>query len=64
MAHIWRAVAPEPRAALDTHFDAVVCALLVDMGGRLWRAREAAVTALADLIQVRNMHSMCVTFLC
>lgn len=52
MTHIWRALVDDPKQALDSHFAAVVRELLKDMGGRLWRNREAACSALADLLQV------------
>lgn len=52
MGHIWRALVPEPRRALEAHFGAVAAELLREMGGRLWRSREAACAALADLLQV------------
>ncbi|KAK9834910.1 hypothetical protein WJX81_007994 [Elliptochloris bilobata] len=54
MTHIWRALVPEPRKALEAHFDAVAAELLREMGGRLWRSREAACAALADLLQGRR----------
>ncbi len=44
----------DPRAALDAHFDAVAGEVLREMGARLWRAREAACAALADLVQARG----------
>ncbi len=53
MTHIWRALVDDPKQALDAHFEAVVRELLKDIGGRLWRNREAACAALADLLQVR-----------
>ena len=53
MAHIWRALVPDPKKALETHFGAVAAELLREMGGRLWRSREAACAALADLLQAR-----------
>lgn len=53
MTHIWAALVPEPRAALDTHFGAIADELLREMGGRMWRNREAACLGLADLLQVR-----------
>ena len=52
MAYIWRALVPEPRKALEAHFDAVAAELLREMTGRLWRSREAACAALGDLLQV------------
>jgi hypothetical protein len=56
MAHIWAALVPEPRAALDAHFGAIADELLREMGGRMWRNREAACLGLADLLQVRFLE--------
>lgn len=42
------------RAALDAHFSAVAGDLLKEMGGRLWRNRQAAAAAFADLLQGRR----------
>jgi proteasome component ECM29 len=53
-AAIWAALVADPRAALDEHFDAIVAELLRDLGGRLWRAREAAAGALADALTGRR----------
>ena len=61
MSQIWRALVDDPRAALDAHFDAVVAELRTEMGGRLWRNREAACSALADLVQVRWCCMPCQT---
>ena len=52
MSHIWAALVPEPRTALDAHFGAIADELLREMGGRMWRNREAAALGLADLLQV------------
>ena len=52
MTQIWTALVPEPKAALDAHFGAIADELLKEMGGRMWRSREAACLALADLLQV------------
>jgi hypothetical protein len=51
---IWGALVSDPRAALDEHFDAIVRELLRDLGGRLWRGREAAAGALADALTGRR----------
>ncbi len=51
---IWSALVSDPRAALDEHFDAIVRELLRDLGGRLWRGREAAAGALADALTGRR----------
>ena len=58
MTHIWAALVPEPRAALDAHFGAIADELLREMGGRMWRNREAACLGLADLLQV----SICLAY--
>lgn len=62
MAHIWRALVDNPKEALDAHFEAVVRELLKDIGGRLWRNREAACAALADLLQVQTCWQERVTY--
>ncbi|KAK9810293.1 hypothetical protein WJX72_008148 [[Myrmecia] bisecta] len=54
MAHIWRALVAEPKKTVDEHFDAIVAELLKEMGGRLWRNREASCLALSDLLQGRR----------
>lgn len=54
MAAIWRALVPEPRAAVEAHWDAIAGELLGEVGGRLWRNREAACLGLADLVQVSS----------
>jgi proteasome component ECM29 len=51
---IWSALVSDPRAALDTHFDAIMSELLKELGGRLWRGREAAAGALADALTGRR----------
>ena len=50
--HIWRSLVDDPRKAVDEHFGAIMGELLREMGGRLWRNRQAACTAMADLLQV------------
>ena len=52
MTNIWRVLVDEPRKAVDQHFDAILRELLREMGGKLWRNREAAALAIADLLQV------------
>lgn len=54
MAHLWRSLVPEPRAAVDAHFDAITTAVLSDMGSRSTRVRESATVALGDLLQGRS----------
>ena len=54
MTHIWRALIDNPKQAVDEHFAAIVKEVLTEMGGRLWRNREAACSALSDLVQVHD----------
>lgn len=53
MGAIWRALVPEPRVAVEAHWDAIAAELLGELGSRLWRNREAAALGLADLLQAR-----------
>lgn len=52
MAHIWRSLVDDPKSTVDRHFDAIARELLSEMGGRLWRNRQASSAAMADLLQV------------
>ncbi len=54
MVHIWRALVDDPRQAVEAHFGAIMLELLKEMGGRLWRNRQAACTAMLDLLQGRR----------
>ena len=60
MSHIWAALVPEPKVALDANFGAIADDLIKEMGGRMWRSREAACLALADLLQVDATSNMLV----
>ncbi len=54
MGAIWRALVAEPRAAVEAQWGAIADELLREVGGRLWRNREAACLGLADLLQARS----------
>lgn len=54
MTGIWKVLVSEPRKAVDTHFQTILSELLREMGAKLWRSREAASLALADLLQGRR----------
>lgn len=54
MIHIWRTLVSEPKQAIDANFKEILDLLLKEMGGNLWRVRESACSALADLLQVRH----------
>ena len=62
MANIWRALIPDPRKAVDQHFKAIMAELLGEMGGKLWRNREAACLAMADLLQVPHAEVRVLAF--
>ena len=54
MGHIWRSLVDDPKKTVDAHFGAIMSELLREMGGRLWRNRQAACAALSDLLQGRR----------
>jgi proteasome component ECM29 len=57
MNGIWQAVVKEPNVLLETHFDAIMDDLLSSIiVGREWRVREASCSAIADLIQGRQVE--------
>ena len=58
MTNIWRMLVKDSRSAVDQHFSSILRELLKEMGGRLWRNREAASLALADLLQGRRWQEV------
>ena len=54
MVLIWRALIDDTRKTVDAHFGSIIKELLSEMGGRLWRNRQAAAAGLADLLQGRR----------
>ncbi len=51
-------------ASVDEHFDPIMAELLKEIGGRLWRSRQASCLALADLLVGRRWAQVgrqCVT---
>ena len=54
MGHILTALVPEKAKALETHFAAVARDLVKEMGSPLWRNRQAACLAAADLLAGRK----------
>ena len=52
-----QALVPDQRPAVDKHFNAIASELLRELGGRLWRVREACCLALSDLFQVCSLAS-------
>jgi proteasome component ECM29 len=56
--HIWTAALDDPQAALTENFDDVAAALIADIGGAQWRAREAGALAAADLLQGRRWDAL------
>ncbi|PSC71704.1 proteasome-associated ECM29-like protein [Micractinium conductrix] len=58
MSHIWHALLDDPKAAVAQNFDAIMKALLADLGGGQWRVREAAALAMSDLLQGRRWDEL------
>lgn len=54
MSHIWHALVSDPKKTVDAHFEPICNELLKEMGGRLWRNREASCNGMADLLQVTD----------
>ncbi|KAF6252864.1 armadillo-type protein [Scenedesmus sp. NREL 46B-D3] len=54
MSAIWAALLDDPRAAVDAHYNDIAKSLLVDVGARLWRVRQAACAGLTDLLTGRR----------
>ncbi|KAJ9518457.1 hypothetical protein QJQ45_018491 [Haematococcus lacustris] len=54
MAAVWKGLVDDPKAAVDAAFPAIMADLLKELGGRLWRSRQAAAAAMADLLQGRR----------
>jgi len=50
MATIWGALVPDPQAAIDAARPRIAADLVTDAGGKEARVREAALSALADLV--------------
>ncbi|KAI5293790.1 proteasome component M29 [Ascosphaera acerosa] len=56
MQNIWDAVVKDTNAAINEHFDLIICDLLSSItDGKEWRVREASCAAIADLIQGRQL---------
>ncbi|KAL2161699.1 hypothetical protein VTH06DRAFT_8261 [Thermothelomyces fergusii] len=50
MNDIWKALVKDPKAVLETHFDAIMQDLLKSIFGKEWRVREASCAAISDLV--------------
>ncbi|TYI10267.1 hypothetical protein ES332_A09G131000v1 [Gossypium tomentosum] len=58
MAHIWKSLVADPKRTIDENLEYIFDDLLVQCGSRLWRSREAACLALADIIQGRKFDQV------
>lgn len=58
MAHIWRALVPEPKKTIDQLWVKIMEDLLKESGSRLWRTRESACLALTDLLLSRRFDEV------
>jgi len=54
MRQLWSALVPEPKATLARYLQPVLEHLCASLGDRLWRAREGACLALAELLPGRT----------
>jgi proteasome component ECM29 len=58
MKKMWLTLVPNPREALNTHFDAIISDLLTSMGNRQYRVRNSACAALVELLHGRGMTQL------
>jgi proteasome component ECM29 len=57
MKSIWNVLVKDPNAVIDTNFDAIMEELLSGMmNGKEWRVRQASCSAMANLIQSRQVE--------
>lgn len=54
MRQLWASLVPDPKQALTAHLQPVLRHLCDSLGDRLWRAREGACLALAELLPGRT----------
>ncbi|KAI8369986.1 proteasome stabiliser-domain-containing protein [Blakeslea trispora] len=55
MKSIWRSLVKDNQKAVDTYFNQIMDDVLVGLGNRQWRVREACCAAVADLIMGRQL---------
>lgn len=58
MKMIWRALVKDSKKAVDAHFDEIILDLIVGLGNRLWRVREASCLAVTDILQGRQLSQL------
>jgi len=58
MKKMWLTLVPQPREALNAHFDAIMIDLLDSMGNRQFRVRNSACAALGELLGGRGMGQL------
>ncbi|OBZ85602.1 Proteasome-associated protein ECM29 [Choanephora cucurbitarum] len=55
MKSIWRSLVKDNQKAVDAYFDQIMDDILIGLGNRQWRVREASCAAVADLIMGRQL---------
>ncbi|THY96863.1 ARM repeat-containing protein [Aureobasidium pullulans] len=55
MTDIWNALVKDSTATIDSHFDAIMDDLLLNILGKEWRVRQASCAAIGDLVQGRPL---------
>jgi proteasome component ECM29 len=55
MTDIWNALVKDSTATVDSHFDAIMDDLLLNILGKEWRVRQASCAAIGDLVQGRPL---------
>ncbi|EOD27648.1 hypothetical protein EMIHUDRAFT_204549 [Emiliania huxleyi CCMP1516] len=58
MRQLWAALVPDPKPALTKHLQPVLEHLCASLGDRLWRGRESACLALAELLPGRTLAEL------
>ncbi|KAI5268852.1 ARM repeat-containing protein [Aureobasidium subglaciale] len=56
MTDIWNALVKDSTATIDSHFDAIMDDLLLNILGKEWRVRQASCAAIGDLVQGRPLE--------
>ncbi|KAH0261597.1 ARM repeat-containing protein, partial [Aureobasidium melanogenum] len=56
MTDIWNALVKDSTATIDSHFEAIMDDLLLNILGKEWRVRQASCAAIGDLVQGRPLE--------
>lgn len=56
MTDIWNALVKDSTSTIESHFDAIMDDLLLNILGKEWRVRQASCAAIGDLVQGRPLE--------